>query len=558
MHTGLRRTPVATDTPCPVCTGLISAKSETALAFDLLAPGAMPVALVYMHALCYNALSLTTADVLGCRERPRGPQVDPSGAIVHIAEGVHFRVSGVNRTAVAEAVTEAVRTFKRGGAREPIVAFVRRTVVSQVGTLILRVTETAGPPPHVRTAQDPSMIVAFETGAPNRHAAMLERFNFHPVSGVTTQHPRYITAVDEMRDFIRQRADVGGTEGAIKEEMMRLPRVVSVHPALQGGWNVAVDPNRAVPAGMGGAYTPQPPPTGSYGTPPSRPGGMSPTDTGDNLGNASGAASPGATASGGPLPPPGEVTRPMLEPLDTPESLASRGPVADSIGTGLRNAFPKAGIARVAIDRDPSTLAEVVTVTVQRRVQTESASMLAQSFTGHLRSRVASWANLEAAGLTLIVVDATPPERPDGNELADEVSLRSLPKCPVAPGTTTAIGKRVAFRVPLWLAIFDGEGKLASAHTDPALSPYKGELKRIKDRFKAIIGDVQPEWLRIGGTLTGYDAVTDHAVVSVQLPQGDIHIHTSLSWTMEWNMPLMPGIAPAGFSADGKRRVFLP
>jgi hypothetical protein len=42
------------------------------------------------------------------------------------------------------------------------------------------------------------------------------------------------------------------------------------------------------------------------------------------------------------------------------------------------------------------------------------------------------------------------------------------------------------------------------------------------------------------GKLVGYDPVTDHACVEVKLSHGSIFIHTSLSWTMEWNVPAAP------------------
>ncbi len=69
------------------------------------------------------------------------------------------------------------------------------------------------------------------------------------------------------------------------------------------------------------------------------------------------------------------------------------------------------------------------------------------------------------------------------------------------------------------------------------MSPYAGELARIKAKLTPLLEGYEPEWARTGGTLIGYDAVTDHAVVTVQMPKGDIHFHTSLSWTMEWKVP---------------------
>lgn len=575
MHIGYRRAPAATDLLCPVCTGLVPAAS-TGLAFDLLDPGRMPHTLTTMHAVCFNALSLTTDSVFEARQKPKGPSMDPEGAVVVIHETVRFRVSGARRTEVADAVREAIATFKSGTAREPIVAFVRRSVIGSVGPLIRNVAENPGPPPHLRGPHDPSMTVTFDTAAPNRHGEVLAKFTIRPVSDIPAHHPRYRDAEAEIIAFICQRADAGADLRTIKDDLARLPRVASIilrapagttfdprAPAPVDGYVVSVDPNRSAPSSrQTGATTTQGPPIGNYnplpnGTGfPTPAGGMSP-NAGDNRGgdNGSGAGSD-STATGGPLPPPGEVTRAMLPPLDTPEAIAARPGIAKALREGLTRAFPDIGITGVTVDRDPSTLSEVVTVALRRRIIDRSPALVAESFRSHLRDRVPSWATLEAGGLSLNVVDEHVPEppRPEGAELADEVNLRGLPKWPQSHMTTSTIGKRVAFRAPIWKAIFgeahggdtpsDNRGHRASVTSDLNKGEYASELARIKRKLDVLRDGYEPEWLRVGGTLAAYDAITDHAIVTVPMPKGDIHIHTSLNWTMEWNVPAPAGLAP--------------
>ena len=549
MHTSPRRAPTVADTLCPVCTGIVPARS-TALSLDLMAPGRLPVSLAVMHAVCFNALSLTTPDVLLTRASPSGPAVDHDGAIIIMTAGVRFRVTGTRRSEVADRVREAIATFGSGKPGQPIVAFVRRyvTAPSNDGALVSRVTETPGPPPHARTETDPAMTVTFESAAPNRHAAVLARFDLRPAGGMARSHPRYADAEAEIIAFICQRADAGLSPADIVNDLARLPRVQSSDmPSPSGGWVVLIDPTRAAPASrQHGATTNQGPPTNIPA--PGRP--LSPTPSDNQAIPGTPGTGPEPTASGGPLPPPGEVTRAMLPPLDTPETLRARPAIAASLRDGLARAFPVPTIASVIVDRDPATLAEVVVVTLDRRVIDRSPALMAETYTRHLRDRVPSWATLEAGGLSLIVrdgrTDGVAPGPLTGTEADDEVNLRGLPKWPRTTGTTTAIGKKVAFRAQLWKAIFgaDKAPDTGSMTGEAMLDPYQPELHRIRERLTGLLKGYEPEWAR-KGTLTGYDAVTDHAVVTVELSQGDIHIHTSLSWTMEWNVPDAPRPATA-------------
>ena len=515
MRTSLRRIPVVADTLCPVCTGIVPARS-TSLSLDLMAPGRLPVSLVTMHAVCFDALSLTTQDVLLTRASPSA--VDYDGAIVILHAGVRFRVTGPRRSEVADRVREAIATFTSGTPGAPIVAFVRRYVTAAGGAFVSRVTETPG-------------TVTFASAAPNRYAAILAHFNLCPAGGLARSHPRYADAEADIVAFICQRTDAGLTPQNIVGDLARLPHVQSLTRSnYLDGWVVLVDPMRAAPPSrQHGAHTNQ--------GPPDSVAGLSPVQ-GDNRA-AAGISGIGSepTASGGPRPPPGEVTQAMLPPLDTPETLRDRLAIAASLRDRLTRAFPLPPITSIVVDRDPETLAEVVVVTLDRRVIDRSPMFMAETYQRHLRT-YPLWATLKAGGLSLIVRDTDPPW--PGVEASDEVNLRGLPKCPRTIGTTAAVGKRVAFRASLWRAIFGGDATVL------LLSPYRAELARVRAKLLSLSEGYEPEWCR-KGMLTGYDAVTDHAVVTIKLPQGDIHIHTSLSWTMEWDIPDAP--APAGRKA---------
>lgn len=554
MQLGYRRVPSLADGFCPVCTGLLPAQG-TALALDMLAPGERPRTLALIHAPCLHALSATAEAIIALRETPRGPTVDDSGAVIVVHEGVRFRVTGSRRSQVADAVREAIATAKHGRTREPIVAFVRRTVTaSPAGKLIRRVDETPGAPPSVRGPGDPAMIVSFETGEPSRHEALLNLFSFVPADGIRSIDPAYIDLVGEIVAFIRNRADsMAGEAGApftdesialhCSEAIEQLARVTSVTALRDGRYCVVLNPRvpaqRPAPGVQAGAFVNTPPPSATFGqrstgrSVASSP--LSPDGLPANGRQSSTPAPSGSTASGGPLPPPGEVTHPMLDPLDTPESIAARATIEASLYTGLTRAFPKLGITAVAYSRDADTFAECITVTVRQRVQTESEARMADMLMGRLRSKVTGWADLEAAGLSLIVRAESPPPR-DGVEAGDEVSLRSLPPCPRSVGTTSAIGKAVAFRAPLWKAIFDAADKGMYAEQ---LGPYEPELARIRKKLLKLLAGQDPEAARVG-TLVGYDAITDHACVEVKLASGSVFLHSGLSWTMEWNVPAAP------------------
>ena len=343
-------------------------------------------------------------------------------------------------------------------------------------------------------------------------------------------------------------------------------------------------------------YTTAPPPTGNYADPldptGSRPvpryrSQMSPNG-GDNTTSTGGPnGTPGGPASGSTLPAPGTVTHAMLAPLDTPEVLAERPKAEAALLAGLQRAYPKLALKSVVIERDPATLAERVTVHLNRRVADQSCSAIERDLRHTLSSKIPAWATMEASGVVLTVVDDSPAVAMTGTEQDDEVNFRSLPAWPKAYGAPRTVGTKVAFRGPLWNELF---GFSTSEETDRFLAPYNGEVLRIRAKlFKLLsappVGSPAlvplAEHARVG-TLVGLDPITDHACVEVQVPshvesgpmrvetvntgRGTIqvtasqpvsvktrtfYIHCHPSWLIVWNVPPpAPQLSPPALPAS--------
>jgi hypothetical protein len=518
QHTILaRRQPPAADISCLVCLGLVPAGTAAEVvtirvdAVPLLGQSAYrDYCAIVAHEPCIETVRTgTTSDVLALRATPKGPRVDQEGAVVLLHEGVRFRVTGSHRTAVMAGIHEAIRAYGTRATYMPIVAFVRDFVTSRppLQAVVGSIVESPGLPPNVRGPADPAHVVTFTTRS------------VHPATPEDTA--RYGTA--------HTSAAPGYTTA----------------PPPSGSYNPLDDPNRPVKPGYHRSQK-----------------GMSPNG-GDNQTRSSPAqGSPGAPASGRPLPPPGEVTSAMLDPLDTEESLRLRPTVAGHIQTGLAKAYPRLRIKSVTLDRDPVSLAERVHVILDRRVVSETCEHLAADMSATLRGRVPSWSTMEASGVKLVVEDDPASVASGGdNELHDEVNLRSLPPWPKAYNAPKVVGAKVAMRGPLWSALL---GTAASEETDVLLGPYAPEVRRIRAKLLKLL-DADPatgghrdatgaavQEARIG-VMEGYDAATDHACVVVTPPGGQpFFIHCHPSWLMVWNMPPAPAaptLAPAPVSA---------
>lgn len=536
MRIGLRRAPIPTDALCPVCNGLIGARSETPMVYDGLSPSSPPTALAAVHVACHETLRETANAVLECRENPRGPAVDEEGAVsIRLNMGpaglLIVRVTGAHRALAADVIRNAAA--RHNPAAGPITNHIRRALADAPALIeaALRFDERPGPPPGARGPNDPAMTVNVHV-APRTTRTVLTLFDFVPQAGAPPLPPQ---VVDDLRAYLCQRSDAGLDPNALANELSKLPRVMAIDPtaafdrAHTRRWTVTIDPNRpAAYRTNPGAIVASGPPTGSFASPPAS-SPLSPSVSRPQISTPPGAHGGGDPGCAGALPPPGEVVDAMLSPLDGPEVTERQRKLRDS-WRDLARSNPVQGARLepgITFERDPETLGERAIVAFRGLHRRSTVDVRA------LLSRIPLWSTALADGLSLIVNDETPEARPDGENAEDEVDLRDLPKNPRAAfGTTTVIGKPVAFRDPFWKAIF---GLVADGGPAVAVSRSPA-IHRIRERLIKLLDGADPETLRFG-VLVEYDALTDHALVKGRANGREVYIHTSLGWTMEHTMP---------------------
>lgn len=585
MNTATRQAPLPRDAVCPVCTGLMAAHTETATVIDLLAPGRIPTQLAAMHPLCYRALSTSYQAVLAARKTPRGPTLDKRGAIVYRAENVIFRVTGPNRLIVAKALRVALAEAATRQRQNPIVAFVRPRLTS-VGGLIARMSETPGKPPDQRKPSDPAMTLTIECNDKDPASAFIaQHFRFASQNSPGSKHSydsRWISTLKSVQAHLEPYAkQLYGTLPdaqiiqALYTHAKAHPSVANVHASYtdKGCHTIVVDLNAWCPDSEAAPtisnIVSTPPPTGSYTGSKATMGSIASTtmapkatmSTVDDNGiddNGDGDNSAVGGGCGEPVADRFSATPVMLEPLDSADDMRQWPTLAAHCRELLTGRYTNIKAMKATIDRDPDTLSLRLTLDLSRRVHTPPTKELASTFLTCLRMDPV-WKRAEnddGAEATIRVIDGAPPDAPDGSEGPDEINLRGLPKSPTTAGTSSQIGKRVAFRETLWRAmfgapIFDGSNLATPLAQTVELSPYAGELGRIRKKFMHLLGDSEPqatigtpEWARVSGVLEGYDAITDHAVVRLSWPkvgadpatvQGDIYIHTTLGWTTAYN-----------------------